>query len=69
MRHGTTAFLIALVTAAPVIAAALQPSDGVTATPIKHVIVVIAENRSFDHVFGVYQPPPGRSSTFCRKAS
>lgn len=61
MRHGTTAFLIALVTAAPVIAAALQPNDGVTATPIKHVIVVIAENRSFDHVFGVYQPPPGQT--------
>ncbi len=27
-----------------------------TATPIKHVIVVIGENRSFDHVFGTYLP-------------
>jgi phospholipase C len=27
-----------------------------TATPIKHVIVVIAENASFDHVYGTYQP-------------
>src|SRR5215471_8200945 len=27
-----------------------------TATPIKHVIVLIAENRSFDHIFGVYKP-------------
>jgi phospholipase C len=25
-------------------------------TPIKHVIVMIGENRSFDHVFGTYQP-------------
>src|SRR5262249_815933 len=31
-----------------------------TATPIKHVIVVIAENRSFDHIFGVYKPRPGQ---------
>jgi phospholipase C len=27
-----------------------------TATPIKHVIVVIGENRSFDHVYGTYVP-------------
>jgi phospholipase C len=27
-----------------------------TATPIKHVIVVIGENRSFDHVYGTYAP-------------
>jgi len=27
-----------------------------TATPIKHVIVLIGENRTFDHVFGTYVP-------------
>ena len=27
-----------------------------TETPIEHVIVVIPENRSFDHVFGTYRP-------------
>jgi phospholipase C len=27
-----------------------------TATPIKHVIVVIGENRTFDHVYGTYVP-------------
>jgi phospholipase C len=27
-----------------------------TATPIKHVIVLIGENRSFDHVFATYVP-------------
>src|SRR5580704_3064465 len=27
-----------------------------TATPIQHVIVIIGENRSFDHVYGTYQP-------------
>ncbi|HEV8015914.1 MAG TPA: alkaline phosphatase family protein [Stellaceae bacterium] len=32
--------------------------DG-TATPIKHLIVVIGENRSFDHVFATYVPKSG----------
>ncbi|HEX4005654.1 MAG TPA: alkaline phosphatase family protein [Acidobacteriaceae bacterium] len=30
--------------------------DSDTATPIKHVIVIIGENRSFDHVFATYVP-------------
>src|ERR1700730_1225792 len=34
---------------------------GGTATPIKHVIVLIGENRSFDNVFGMYRPRPGQS--------
>ena len=37
-----------------------QPSrDDDTATPIKHVIVIIGENRSFDHVFATYVPKKG----------
>jgi phospholipase C len=28
-----------------------------TATPIKHVIIVVGENRSFDHLFATYVPP------------
>ena len=27
-----------------------------TATPIKHVIILIAENRTFDYIYGMYQP-------------
>ena len=27
-----------------------------TASPIKHVIIIVGENRSFDHVFATYQP-------------
>jgi phospholipase C len=34
---------------------------GGTATPIKHVIVIIGENRTFDHVFATYQPRHGES--------
>ena len=34
-----------------------QPlGDNGTTTPIKHVIVIIGENRTFDHVFATYQP-------------
>ena len=32
-----------------------------TASPIKHVIVLIGENRSFDNVYGTYDPRPGQS--------
>jgi phospholipase C len=35
--------------------------SGFTATPIKHVIVIIGENRSFDHVFATYVPTRGQS--------
>jgi phospholipase C len=27
-----------------------------TATPIKHVIIIVGENRSFDHLFATYTP-------------
>lgn len=30
-------------------------------SPIKHVIVIIGENRSFDHVFATYKPHTGQS--------
>src|ERR1035438_9139613 len=32
-----------------------------TATPIKHVIVIVGENRTFDHIFATYQPKPGNT--------
>src|SRR5271169_2818822 len=32
-----------------------------TATPIKHVIVIVGENRSFDHLFATYKPKDGES--------
>ena len=37
------------------------PNDGETASPIKHVIVIIGENRSFDHVFATYVPKSGQT--------
>jgi phospholipase C len=38
-----------------------SPNDFNTASPIKHVIVIIGENRSFDHVFATYQPKHGQT--------
>jgi phospholipase C len=32
-----------------------------TETPIKHIIVLIGENRTFDNVFGTYKPKDGQS--------
>ncbi len=40
---------------------AQQTGDNNTTTPIKHVIVIIGENRSFDHVFATYQPKAGQT--------
>jgi phospholipase C len=37
-------------------AGAQVASTPATATPIKHVIIVIGENRSFDNLFATYQP-------------
>ncbi len=39
----------------------VQPRDAATVTPIQHVIVIIGENRSFDHVFATYVPKSGDS--------
>jgi phospholipase C len=40
-------------------AAPARTGDQLTRTPIKHVIVIIGENRSFDHVFATYVPRDG----------
>jgi phospholipase C len=50
--------------AAPFASAAAEGKsspDDATVTPIKHVIVIIGENRSFDHVFATYEPKSGDS--------
>ena len=50
------------------IAALLHASTGsalaqtvTTTTPIQHVIIIIGENRSFDHMFATYQPKSGQT--------
>ena len=64
----TTTFLRrVLVSSATVLAAsALSGPPGAyaqesgTATPIRHVIIVVGENHTFDNVFGTYQPRGGQ---------
>lgn len=38
-----------------------EDSAAKTTTPIKHVIVIIGENRTFDHVFATYKAKSGES--------
>src|SRR5215471_3604719 len=33
-----------------------RADDAATTTPIKHVIIIVGENRSFDHLFATYVP-------------
>jgi hypothetical protein len=49
---------IAPITAAAAAAGKNGSNDGNTTTPIKHVIVIIGENRTFDHLFATYVPKP-----------
>src|ERR1700685_3732780 len=52
-----TVFQLAIGSAFAAPLSSTPPSrDDDTATPIKHVIVIIGENRSFDHVFATYVP-------------
>jgi phospholipase C len=61
-RHRTVAVTAAAMfgigVAVPIRAVDADLASGQTATasPIKHAIVVIGENRSFDHIFGAYRP-------------
>ena len=38
-----------------------QEKEPDTESPIKHVLILIAENRSFDHTFGTYKPKNGQT--------
>ena len=44
----------------PIPAFAQESPSTATRSPIKHVIVIIGENRSFDHVFATYKPLHGQ---------
>ena len=35
-------------------------NSGKTTSPIKHVIIIVGENRTFDHLFATYQPKKGQ---------
>src|SRR5215472_6052765 len=63
MRRGRNALYCAaaMVSAATALPAQSADLDAAvdrlkTATPIKHVIIIVGENRSFDHLFATYKP-------------
>ncbi len=51
----------ALAAPLPASSSSAPNNSAVTTSPIKHVIVIIGENRSFDHVFATYVPQPGQT--------
>src|SRR5277367_3268055 len=58
----TSLFALIVNMGAPTPVAALDAARQIpTSSPIKHVIVIIGENRSFDHVFATYQPKSGQT--------
>src|SRR5215470_7883792 len=64
--HSLRATLVAVtalqLTLSGPLAGSLQAQEqGQTRTPIKHVIVLIGENRTFDHLFATYVPKSGGS--------
>src|SRR5580658_7661896 len=61
LRTGMVFLAAAQFAVGPLAAQTGAPNDGNTTSPIKHVIVIIGENRSFDHVFATYVPKNGQS--------
>jgi phospholipase C len=60
--------MLDLVASGPLTAFAQAQTDAATAgrlpenqSPIEHVIVIVGENRTFDHIFATYKPRPGES--------
>ena len=53
--------LLAMVAGRPVAADDDRDDGHGTATPIKHVIILIGENRTFDNIYGMYRPHHGQS--------
>jgi phospholipase C len=43
------------------LAPSLQAQEAKTASPIKHVIIIVGENRTFDHIFATYKPKNGET--------
>src|ERR1700693_3301767 len=42
-------------------APSLQAQETKTTSPIKHVIIIVGENRTFDHIFATYKPTNGQT--------
>jgi len=54
------ALALSVLAATAASAAPARPGQPATTTPIKHVVVIIGENHTFDNVFATYQPSRGQ---------
>jgi len=61
MKCGATMMIALQMLAGQPHSAFAQNSTPATTTPIKHVIIIIGENRTFDHVYGTYTPKDGET--------
>jgi phospholipase C len=61
LRAGFCSLALIQLSFGATLAHAAENRSGDTRTPIKHVIVIIGENRSFDHVFATYVPKNGET--------
>ena len=62
LRRSASALVTLALMAGPALAGPpAGANDNNTTTPIKHVIVIVGENRSFDHLFATYVSPRGDS--------
>ena len=61
LKCGATMFVALQVFAGLSQTAYAQNTTPATTTPIKHVIIIIGENRTFDHVYGTYTPKEGET--------
>ena len=60
LRRAVIAGLVVPLVMGPIATPVHATSSQETRTPIKHVIVIIGENRTFDHVFATYKPLHGQ---------
>jgi phospholipase C len=63
-RLGLSAMALGQLIVSPVLAGDWSGGGGHEGSPIKHVIVIIGENRSFDHVFATYVPKRPEEKVF-----
>jgi len=56
LRRSIVTSLIVPLALGPIASSAHPATADNTQSPIKHVIVIIGENRTFDHIFATYQP-------------
>src|SRR5580658_1228495 len=61
LRIGVASLALLQIGSGTSLVAQAVTGDNDTTSPIKHIIVIIGENRSFDHVFATYQPLNGQT--------